>query len=266
VTSLDGYVRVDVEDGELWLAEGFADTAAEFGLSERSRWESLIAAGEAGGRGKIAFIENSGRSVVLKQLRRGGVAAPLWRDRFPSRERLMGNLSIPCRARERGVATPAALALLVVGGPPGLWRGWLAIEAVLAARDMRRRVLESPPTAAEWVEVLSVARLLHDAGIEHPDLNLGNLLVDEAGRGWVVDLDGCTAHPDPLDVDCRVDAIRRIERSYRKICFLNDRVADPTIDWPATYAPGDTGLAERWEQRKARDGAKLNRHRRTWRR
>ena len=266
MTSLDGFSRVVVADGELWLAEGFEDAAEEFGLTEHSRWDALIAGGVAGGRGRIAFVERSGRCLALKQLLRGGVAGSIWRERFLSRGRLTGNLSIPKLARERGVATPDALALLVVPGPPGLWRGWLAIETVPAARDMRQRVLELAPTPAEWAEALCVTRKLHDAGIEHPDLNLGNLLIDERGRGWVVDLDGCTAHAAALDMDHRIDAIRRIERSYLKTCFLNDVAADPAIDWPAAYARGDEALAARWDQRKGRDVARLNRHRRIWRR
>lgn len=262
----DGFIHVVAKNGELWLAEGFEDAAGEFGLADSARWDALIADGVAAGRGKVSFIENSGRRAVLKQLRRGGLTAPLWRDRFQSRERLIGNLSIPRLARERGAATPAALALLLVSGPPGLWRGWLATEVVPDAHDMRRHVLESTPAAADWSAVLSATRVLHDAGIEHPDLNLGNLLIDAAGRGWIVDLDGCKVHPEALDVDLRIDAVRRIERSYFKICFLDDRVAAETIDWPAAYAPNDAGLAQRWERRTERDVAKLNRHRRTWRR
>ena len=261
-----GFRRLVVADGELWLAEGFAEMAEGFGLADRSRWEDLIATGRAAGRGRIVSIEKSGCRVTLKQLRRGGVAGPIWRDRFFLRTRLTANLSIPTLARGRGVATPAALALLVVSGPPGLWRGWLAIETVVHARDMRQHVLEQAPTAAEWAAVLSVARGLHDVGIEHPDLNLGNLLIDASGKAWVIDLDGCTVHAQALDVDRRIDAVRRIERSYLKTCFRNDVAVDPEIEWPAAYAPDDAGLAARWGQRESRDVAKLNRHRRTWRR
>ncbi len=264
--SLDGFSRVVVADGELWIAEGFEDVAGELGLAERSRWDALIADGVSGGRGRIAFVECRGRRAALKQLRRGGVAGPLWRERFLSRRRLTDNLSIPRLARERGVATPAALALLVVPGPPGLCRGWLATETVTAARNMRQRVLKLAPTPAEWAAALHAARRLHDAGIEHPDLNLGSLLIDEGGRGWVVDLDGCTIHTAALDVDRRIDALRRIERSYLKTCFMSGVAAESSIDWPATYARDDERLAARWSRREKRDVAKLNRHRRIWRR
>ena len=266
MTSLDGFSRVVVADGELWLAEGFENAAEELGLAKRARWDALIAKGVPGGRGKIAFVERSRRRVALKQLCRGGVAGGIWRERFLSRERVIENLSIPKLARDRGVATPPALALLVVSGPPGLWRGWLAIETVPAARDVRKRMVERVTTPVEWAEVLSAARRLHDAGIEHPDLNLGNLMIDAAGRGWVVDLDGCTVHAAALDVDRRIDNLRRIERSYLKTCFLNDLTADPAIDWPAAYAPDAERIAARWKQRSERDVAKLKRHRRTWRR
>ncbi|MCH7780626.1 MAG: hypothetical protein IH848_07250, partial [Acidobacteria bacterium] len=75
--SLDGFSRVVVADGELWIAEGFEDVAGELGLAERSRWDALIADGVSGGRGRIAFVECRGRRAALKQLRRGGVAGPL---------------------------------------------------------------------------------------------------------------------------------------------------------------------------------------------
>ena len=263
---MKGYHRTVVADGELWLASGFEEAADELGLGKRSRWESLIAGGKAAGRGRIAFVENSSRHMTLKQLRRGGALGSLWRDRFPSRERLTANLSTPTLARERGVSTPAALALLLVSGPPGLWRGWLALETVPRARDMMQRVLQQTPTAEVWGEVLAVVHSLHDAGIDHPDLNLGNLLLDEDGKAWVIDLDGCSVHSTTLDTDRRIDAIRRVERSYLKTCFLNDVTTDQAIHWPAAYAPGDAVLAARWDERSGRDLAKLERHRRAWRR
>ncbi len=203
--------------------------------------------------------------MTLKQLRRGGLAARLWRDRFAARQRLFANLTIPRFARERGVATPAALALLVVGGPPGLWRGWLATETVAGGRDLGRLAIAGKIDPDAWAAALAVTRELHEAGVEHPDLNLGNLLLDGGGRAWVVDLDGCTSHDSALDVDQRIDAVRRIERSYLKICYLREREpAEP--DWPELYAPGDAGFLRRWKQRRRRDLAKLDRHRRAWRR
>ena len=266
MSPLSGFSSVRVADGELWFADGFEAAARELGLAEHSRWVSRIEEGIPGGRGKIAFVESSGRRLALKQLRRGGVAGSIWRDRFSSRERLIDNLSIPKLARDRGVATPAALALLIVPGPPAWWRGWLAIETVPNAPDLRKRLPTDPPSAAEWSDALAAVRKLHDAGIEHPDLNLGNVLVDAAGRGWVIDLDRSTVHDRPLDIDRRIDGIRRIERSYLKTCFVHELPIDTGIDWLRLYASKDASMAERWSQRHESDLTKLRRHRRAWRR
>ncbi len=190
---LDGFRRIDVADGELWIAEDFEDGAERLGLTDQSRWNASIEAGTRAGRGKIAHIEDAGRHLTLKQLRRGGLAARLWRDRFAARDRLIRNLSLPRAARQRGVATPAALALLVVGGPPGLWRGWLATETVVGGRDLGGLLLADGIRDRDWRAALDAVRGLHDAGFEHPDLNLGNLLLDPAGRAWILDLDGYAA-------------------------------------------------------------------------
>ena len=76
MTAVDGFSCLETSDGDLWLAEGFAAEAETLGLADRSRWEEHLAAGVPGGRGQVAFVESSGGTVVLKQLRRGGLAGP----------------------------------------------------------------------------------------------------------------------------------------------------------------------------------------------
>nr|NIM64276.1 hypothetical protein [Acidobacteriota bacterium]NIO61021.1 hypothetical protein [Acidobacteriota bacterium]NIQ32015.1 hypothetical protein [Acidobacteriota bacterium]NIQ87534.1 hypothetical protein [Acidobacteriota bacterium] len=65
-----GFERIAAARGELWVAGSFTAAAGDLGLADRSRWEKLLGGGEAGGRGKVAFVEAGGRHVVLKQLRR----------------------------------------------------------------------------------------------------------------------------------------------------------------------------------------------------
>jgi len=266
MTSIDGFSRQKIPQGELWLAEGFEPAAIELGLDHRSGWERHIAAGVHAGRGKVAFVETDAGSVMLKQLRRGGVAGPIWRERFPSRRRLMANLTLPALARERGIATPPAVALLLIASGPSLWRGWLAVRTVPGAVDFIDRVRERPPTHDEWAEALGAVRRLHDAGFGHPDLNLGNLMVDAAGDIWVIDLDRCRVRAGGLEPDARITAIRRIERSYHKTCLLNGLDPDSRIDWLELYSGGDRSLDLRWEERRDLDCARLERHRRGWRR
>ena len=266
MTSIDGFARRETAEGELWLAHGFEQAAEELGLDSQSGWERHLAAGVRAGRGNVAFVDTSAGRLVLKQLRRGGVAGPLWGERFPSRRRLLENLTLPSLARERGVRTPAASCLLLIASGPGLWRGWLAIEAVTGGESFVDRLRERPPGHDDWTAALEAVRALHDAGIEHPDLNLGNLLFDPEGAVWILDLDRSRVHGEGLDDDARIDGIRRVERSYHKSCFRKGLEPEAGIDWLAAYGEGDPSLNARWEQRRDRDQARLKRHRRGWKR
>jgi 3-deoxy-D-manno-octulosonic acid kinase len=61
----------------------------------------------------------------------------------------------------------------------------------------------------------AVARL-HAAGVIHPDLNLGNILVGD-GDASIVDLDRARIGRGPLVAWRRSRSLRRLERSARKL-------------------------------------------------
>jgi 3-deoxy-D-manno-octulosonic acid kinase len=59
-------------------------------------------------------------------------------------------------------------------------------------------------------------RLMHDAGMDHPDLNLGNIVLAPDGV-HVVDLDRVTFTSGPLPQGKRARALSRLARSCAKI-------------------------------------------------
>ena len=227
------FVAYQVKGGELWAQESQLDALRELGLHLPLRWRDYLRAGLAGGRGKIAFVETRERRLHLKQLRRGGALRKMWRDRFPGRERLLANLETPARAIAAGVATPPAVALLLLPGPPGFYRGFLAVEA-LEAEDLASRWVRGAATEEDWRAAMGVIRSLHEAGIEHPDLNLGNIMIDDDGKAWVIDLDKARCHEKALDADRCEAARRRFERSYRKVA-RQQGVEATDRDWQQLY-------------------------------
>ena len=86
-------VRADRLDG--WRREG---------LHELRRWENLLAGSPArAGRGATTRVQIAGdTAVILKKMRRGGLASAFWRDRFPGTRRLLANLTVPEDAVSRG--------------------------------------------------------------------------------------------------------------------------------------------------------------------
>jgi 3-deoxy-D-manno-octulosonic acid kinase len=267
-----GFVQFEAGCGRLLVDDGVAAEVRSAGLTDPSGWERLLEeSGTVVARGAIArHALPSGARRVLKQLRRGGWVGPLWRDRFLGARRLLDNLRLPLEALSRGVATPRPVALLIVEGPLRFFRGWLAVEEITDARDLASRfVSASPPSRAGLVRVMSLVRRMHEVGLEHRDLNLGNLLLsDGAGRdgaAYVIDLDGARLHDRPLPFARCQQALRRLERSFVKL--LGPTVQDDEArGWIyECYAGTDTELAGRLERGRAVGRLWLRIHRLGWR-
>jgi len=266
----DGFVAVGAGALTLIADATCVDELRDLGLHRREGWqERLTAPAGASGRGATRAIElPCGRSARLKRLRRGGWAASLWRDRYAGRERLLDNLRVPLEAARRGVPTAAPLALLIERAGAGLYRAWLAVEELDAA-DLRTRLAAGRPLSTEELgAALSVVRRMHERGIEHRDLNLGNLLVGD-GPGppaFVIDLDGARLHDGPLSFRARLRGLRRLERSYVKCCYPGVASEELRSSIYTEYAGGDVELGRRLDRGRRCGRAWIGLHRLGWRR
>jgi 3-deoxy-D-manno-octulosonic acid kinase len=84
---------------------------------------------------------------------------------------------------------------------------------------LRQSPPEEPPVAAARRAGEAVGRL-HAAGIDHADLNLGNVLVSMPGAATaahVIDLDQARVVDAPLGWRARRRNLRRLRRSWRRV-------------------------------------------------
>ena len=175
------------------------------------------------GRGPVPVMVTPGGSWVARRYRRGGRVAPVLGDRYlrVGEARPLGEARASAEAHRRGIPTPRVLAGAVY--PAGaFYRADLVTELVPAAVDLGRLLFTDEHDAAERGRVLeAVGRLLARtaaAGIEHADLNAGNVLIarDPGGPSpLLLDLDRCRvlaegarAHPGRM--------LARLARSLRK--------------------------------------------------
>jgi tRNA A-37 threonylcarbamoyl transferase component Bud32 len=175
------------------------------------------------GRGATWAITLAGDGrAVLRWYRRGGVLRHFIRDRyFGWRPRPLAELVLTAEARRRGIAVPEVLGVRV-DRVPGGYRGAIVTREIAGAEtlgDVVRRDPRGDERAAIVAGVARAVRVMHDRGLHHRDLNVGNILLSRA-RGTVdvhvIDLDRARLR-DRVARRARRRALRRLARSLAKL-------------------------------------------------
>ena len=154
-------------------------------------------------------------------MRRGGLVGPLWRDTLWGISRPIGELRTSARLAAAGapLARPVLVAAWRHVGP--LWRAVVGTEHAEGPRDGVAWLAGRPDARALQRGARAVGaaiRRFHDAGGEHADLHVKNLLIHERdGRSEVllIDLDRARAAGPPGPAR-RLRELMRLVRSLRK--------------------------------------------------
>jgi len=269
----DGFVVRSEGDRALYVAQPLERELHSRGLSAPADWDRLIGAGASvTGRGATAIVPGAtGPPWRLKRMRRGGHAGRIWRDRYPSAGRLVATLAASVEVLARGIPTARPVALMVEADARGMVRGAMAFEEIVGSEDLAHRVLSGAVTRDELALAVGAARAMHDRGVVHPDLNLGNILVrgrESAPPGiFVIDFDRASFHDGPVDFAARQAGVRRLERSCAKLTGTPGPLGPGSEDlWYALYAGDDAKLARRFARGRAVGRLALALHRLGWRR
>lgn len=219
----EGWMRV--EAGEGWLVAPRKEIDALRGCGADRPWE-IVRAREAGagtGRGATARVEREGGGdYFIKHYRRGGLLARINPERYFGLDRFMRELEVGRRARAAGLPLGEVFAQVFQPARPG-WRVWGVARLIAGGTDLARLLERAGEDDAEllWSAALATLCLMGEKGLEHPDLNLGNLVaIRSEERGWlvhVVDLDRARFGGQPLARDTRHAMLARLERSWVKI-------------------------------------------------
>jgi 3-deoxy-D-manno-octulosonic acid kinase len=182
----------------------------------------------AGGRGGVLRYRTEQGNVILRRYRRGGAIRWLGTLYAGRRWRPFREFWILETARRCGLPVVEPIAAVVEPLAPGVYRGLLATFEVGGARPIHRAVESG---GAAWVEPLAAAlRRIHDAGLRHDDLNLGNVLVSGAGEIVFVDLDRGAFLGEPIPRVARSAALARLRRSARKLDPASRILPDVELD------------------------------------
>jgi 3-deoxy-D-manno-octulosonic acid kinase len=242
-----GYVRIDRDGAALLLREGLEDALLAAGVAFP---EDVVARSPAvglAGRGALSRVEIPGGRAILRLYWRGGLLGKLVRRLSLDGDRAANELRVQAEALARGAPVTEPLAAVTRRAGVG-FRHALATRELEGARDLALVLRET--RGRERRRAVSAAgeavRRLHDAGVEHADLNLKNILVREAERGpeaWVIDLDRGRLL-EGLEPAARRRNLVRLLRSFAKLAVVGGARLSPRdpFRFARAYARGDRTL------------------------
>lgn len=203
-------------------------------LLDPGHWQRQgLVVGQAPGRGQSLFLDAGEQQWVLRPYRRGGLIAQLSNDRYIwtglQRTRAFREMRLTASLHQAGLPVPRPILA-------GVERHGLTYHAALITQRLPQTIalaehLINPLSGSEYmtpdkagsspredpllIEVGRVIRRFHDHGLDHVDLNARNLLIDDQGRVWLIDLDRCRLRSPG---SWRQANLARLARSFQRFC------------------------------------------------
>jgi 3-deoxy-D-manno-octulosonic acid kinase len=253
----------------LLVAAPYEALARGLGLLEPGGLERLLAeASGPRGRGRTAVVPLEGRSerLHLRPVQHGGALAGLWGDRLLGPGRPSAELRTNARLRARGAPVPRPVLVAARRRRGPFWRAALATlheensvdgVAFLAGTPQPERLLRACAAAG------SAVRALHEAGGQHRDLHVKNVLLREEGsemRALLIDLDRARLLPE-LGPRARMAEIMRLYRSLVKRGLEAPVGREGCQAFFSAYTAGDAALGAALLTHLPRERRRLALHR-----
>ncbi|WP_058835210.1 3-deoxy-D-manno-octulosonic acid kinase [Luteimonas abyssi] len=196
---------------------------------------------DSGGRGGAWFVQGPFGDAVLRQYRRGGMAARVSRDRYgwrgADRTRSFAEFRLTRDLHRDGLPVPEPIAACYLRRGMG-YRAAILVRRLDGVLTLAERVAAQGRDGPWEATGLLVARF-HRAGLDHADLNAHNILFDAADAGWLIDFDrGRRRLPE---TGWRARNLTRLERSLVKL-----RGARPEAEVRADFARLRAAYDARW--------------------
>lgn len=202
--------------GEILVAADAADayTPDWFGVPAASGAHGL-----RGGRGNVRIVDSKLGPLVHRGYRRGGLPRHFIRDRYlwlgADRTRSFEEFRLLQRLHAQGLAVPMPVAARYQRA--GLsYRADLLTRLIPHSRPLVEALADPAADVGAWLEKVAVSvAALHAQRVWHADLNAHNILVDAAGRIWLLDFD--RARENVASRQRLAGNLDRLLRSLRKL-------------------------------------------------
>ncbi|MBE8578955.1 3-deoxy-D-manno-octulosonic acid kinase [Vibrio sp. OPT18] len=180
---------------KVWFDETLVNDDIE-NIFDIDYWEDKdCILGSALGRGTTWFVQTQFLPAALRHYRRGGLLGKLVSDQYFfvgwQKSRSCQEFHLLNLLRSKGVNVPRPIAARAIKN--GLfYRADLLSEKIPNAQDLVA-ILEQQSLASEaYYDIGIEIAKMHQAQVNHTDLNIHNILLDSSKRVWIIDFDKCT--------------------------------------------------------------------------
>lgn len=196
-----------------------AERVPDVWFSGRHWREQGTVVGEALGRGSVLLVRNGEEIWALRHYLRGGLVSRFIEDHYLwlglDNTRAFREWRLLAELYRVGLPVPRPIAARVVRW--GLsYRSDLITVFLPDTRPLASLLNEGTVPAESWRRIGAMLRRFHEHGVSHPDITAHNVLIDGAGRPYLVDFDNCRRRA-PGSWELR--GLRRLERSLRKVAL-----------------------------------------------
>ncbi|WFB48049.1 3-deoxy-D-manno-octulosonic acid kinase [Vibrio coralliilyticus] len=172
--------------------------------------------GSAQGRGTTWFVQTETIEAALRHYRRGGLFGKLVEDSYLfsswEKTRSYQEFQLLNTLIEAGVNVPRPIAARTVKSGV-TYKADLLSEKITNARGLVSILMERPLPEEMYQKVGLEIRKMHDVQVNHTDLNIHNILIDEHDKVWIIDFDKCYQQSGEYWKKGNLD---RLKRSFLK--------------------------------------------------
>lgn len=172
--------------------------------------------GSAQGRGTTWFIQLDKMQAALRHYRRGGLFGKLISDHYIftgwKKTRAVAEFHLLQTLNKAGVNVPKPIGARVKKRN-FCYQADLLSEKIPDAQDLVTILQQRTLTQLEYSAIADQIKKMHQAQVNHTDLNVHNILLDKQGKVWIIDFDKCYQQVGEL---WKERNLQRLLRSFNK--------------------------------------------------
>lgn len=173
--------------------------------------------GSAQGRGTTWFVQLESMEAALRHYRRGGLFGKIVRDQYWfsgwENTRSYQEFVLLETLQQASVNVPKPIAARAVKVGPW-YRADLLSEKIQSAQDVVGLLQTTTLSQASYESIGQMIGRMHQANVNHTDLNTHNILIDNYHEVWIIDFDKCRI--EAAQGQWKTANLERLKRSFLK--------------------------------------------------